>query len=177
MARGVGRPKKDNNEKYLDAKAKVEEILSLHGPRDALHQDFLIGESLKNKKLLHLSSNEAIRERYNLFQNLDKNEKKVKKFAPKDAVSNDFTTPSEETTTPPRSQNNTSSESENATICEASSTNDPSPTSVANFHQDSDETEGRKRRRVLYDIQPREFAFCMDTNEAFEALNVTKVLL
>ena len=46
------RTTKDNHEKYLDAKAKVEEILSLHGPRDALHQDFLIGKSLKNKKTI-----------------------------------------------------------------------------------------------------------------------------
>ena len=63
----------------------------------------------------------------------------MKKFAPKDAVSNDFTAPSEETTPPPCSQNKTPSESENTTICEASSTNDPSPTSVAIFHQGSDE--------------------------------------
>ena len=59
----VGRPKKDNNGKYLHAKAKVEEILSLHGPRDALKKDYLTGVKLLKKKLLHLSSNEAIRER------------------------------------------------------------------------------------------------------------------
>ena len=105
MARGVGRPKKDNNEKYLDAKAKVEEILSLHGPRDALKKDYLTGVKFLKKKQLHLPTNAMIRKRYDLFRTLENNEKQMKKFAPKDAVSNDFTAPSEETTTPPRSQN------------------------------------------------------------------------
>ena len=44
------RKTKDNHEKYLDAKAKVEEILSLHGPRDALKEDYKTGMKLKLKK-------------------------------------------------------------------------------------------------------------------------------
>jgi len=76
MARGVGRPKKDNNEKYLDAKAKVEEILSLHGPRDALKEDYKTGMKLKLKNEFNLPSNAVIRERYMLYQNLERNEKK-----------------------------------------------------------------------------------------------------
>ena len=51
MARSVGRPKKDNHEKYLDEKAKVEEILSLHGPRDASEKDFLSGVKFLKKKI------------------------------------------------------------------------------------------------------------------------------
>lgn len=70
------RKTKDNHQVYLDAKAKVEEILSLHGPRDALKKDYLTGFQLKKKQQFNHPSNAVIRERYNLFQNLDKNEKK-----------------------------------------------------------------------------------------------------